>query len=115
TEAFFADFKSFETKLFEEMKARIVKDDSTPPAKNEDYYYYTRMEGDKEQAFHCRRKGSAEGPEEIVLDCNELAKGHKSFSLGIYDVNPQHDVLAYATDTDGAEIYTLYFKDLKTG
>jgi oligopeptidase B len=115
TENFFGNYKGIEEVLFDEMKARIVKDDSTPPAKNDDYYYYTRMEGDKEQAFFCRCKGSAEGPEEIVLDCNELAKGHKSFSLGIYDISPQHDILAYASDTKGAEIYTLYFKDLKTG
>ncbi|MGZ3802946.1 MAG: S9 family peptidase [Pseudobdellovibrionaceae bacterium] len=115
TEAFFKGYKEIEQTLFEEMKARIVKDDSTPPAKNEDFYYYTRMEGDKEQAFYCRRKGSTEGPEEVLLDCNELAKGHKSFSLGIYEISPNHDILAYASDTHGAEIYTLYFKDLKTG
>lgn len=115
TEAYFANYKSFEEKLFEEMKARIVKDDSTPPAKSDDYYYYNRTEGDKEQAIYCRCQGSPTGPEEIILDCNELAKGHKSFSLGIHDVSPNHDVLAYAADTDGAEIYTLHFKNLKTG
>jgi oligopeptidase B len=116
TNAFFSEFKAFEEKLFEELKARIVKDDSTPPAKSEDYYYYTRTEGDKEQALHCRRKGSAtEGPEEIILDCNVLAQGFKSFSLGVFETSPKHDILAYATDTDGSEVYTLYFKNLKTG
>jgi oligopeptidase B len=115
TEAFFADYKDFEGRLFEEMKARIVKDDSSPPAKSDGYYYYTRTEGDKEQAIHCRAKGLPTGPEEVLLDCNELAKGHKSFSLGIYDVSLNHEILAYASDTDGSEVYTLYFKDLKTG
>ncbi|HEY8269302.1 MAG TPA: S9 family peptidase, partial [Pseudobdellovibrionaceae bacterium] len=115
TEEFFESYKGIEQNLFEEMKARVVKDDSTPPAKNEDYYYYTRMEGDKEQAFYCRRKGSPDGPEEVLLDCNELAKGQKSFSLGIYEISPRHDVLAYASDTNGAEVYTLYFKNLNTG
>ncbi len=115
TEAFFADHKDLENKLYEEMKARIAKDDSSPPAKSDDYYYYTRTEGDKEQAIYCRRKGSPTGSEEIVLDCNELAAGHKSFSLGIYNVSQNHEVLAYASDTDGAEIYTLYFKDLQSG
>lgn len=115
TEAFFADYKEFENKLYEEMKARIVKDDSTPPAKSDAYYYYTRTEGDKEQAIYCRSKGSPTGPEEVVLDCNDLAKGHKSFSLGVYDVSLNHEILAYASDTDGSEVYTLYFKDLKTG
>lgn len=114
TNAFFAEYKKFEDQLFEELKARIVKDDSTPPAKSDDCYYYTRMEGDKEQAIHCRRKGSpTEAPEEVILDCNELAKGHKSFSLGVFETSPQHDILAYATDTDGSEVYTLYFKNLQ--
>jgi len=119
TEAFFTDFQQFENKLFEEMKARIVKDDSSPPAKSDNYYYYTRTEGDKEQAIYCRTQGSekeaTKGPEEILLDGNILAQGHKSFSLGIYDVSLNHEVLAYASDTDGSELYTLYFKNLKTG
>lgn len=115
TEMFFENYKGIEQELFEEMKARLVKDDSTPPAKNEDYYYYTRMEGDKEQAIYCRRHGSPDGAEEVLLDCNELAKGQKSFSLGIYEISPRHDILAYASDTNGAEIYTLFFKNLKTG
>lgn len=116
TEAFFADYKEFETELFEELKARILKEDSTPPAKHDDYYYYTRMEGDKEHPFHCRRQGSAtEAPEDVILDCNALAEGHKSFSLGIFDISPQHDILAYATDTDGSEVYTLFFKNLQSG
>lgn len=115
TEQFFSSYKNIEDSLFEEMKARIVKDDSSPPAKSDNYYYYTRTEGDKEQAIHCRRKGSAEGPEEILLDCNALAAGHKSFSLGVYDVSPQHNLLAYAVDTNGAEVYTLVFKDLNSG
>lgn len=114
TEAYFADYKEFENKLYEEMKARIVKDDSSPPAKSDNYYYYTRTEGDKEQAIQCRSIG-LNGAEEILLDCNELAKGHKSFSLGIYDVSMNHEILAYASDTDGSEVYTLYFKNLKTG
>ncbi len=114
TEAYFSSYKGIEQTLFDEMKGRIVKDDSSPPAKKDDYYYYTRMEGDKEQALHCRRKNFDDAPEELILDCNELAKGHKSFSLGIFNVSPEHDILAYASDTHGAEIYTLYFKDLKT-
>lgn len=115
TESYFSKYKDFEQKLFEELKARITKDDSTPPAKNEEYYYYSRTEGDKEHPYYCRRKGSPESPEEVILDCNKLAEGHKSFSLAIYNVSPHHDVLAYATDTDGSEIYTLYFKNLNTG
>lgn len=115
TESFFADYKNLEQKLFEELKGRIVKDDSSPPAKNENFYYYTRTEGDKEQAIYCRRQGSAEGREEVILDCNQLAEGHKSFTLGLFDLSPRQDLLAYATDTNGSEIYTLYFKDLQTG
>ncbi len=115
TDSYFSKYKDFEQKLFEELKARITKDDSTPPAKCEEYYYYSRTEGDKEHPYYCRRKNSLEATEEIVLDCNKLAEGHKSFSLAAYSVSPRHDILAYAIDTDGSEVFTLYFKNLTTG
>lgn len=114
TEEYFQPLKTFEEQMFEELKARIVKDDSSPPAKSDDYFYYSRTTGDGEQSIHCRKYRSVEAPEEIILDCNVLAKGFKSFSLGLYDVSPRHDILAYASDTNGAEIYSLYFKNLKT-
>ena len=53
--------------------------------------------------------------EEILLDCNALAEGHSYFSLAFDIVSPDGSLLAFAVDTDGSEVYTLRFKDLRTG
>jgi oligopeptidase B len=59
--------------------------------------------------------GPAEHPGEIVLDENELAEGSDYFSLGVFDIRPDQEVLAYAIDRDGSERYTLRFRDLGSG
>ena len=56
-----------------------------------------------------------EAPEEILLDGNELAKGHDYFDLGFVERSPDEKVLAYAMDTDGSERHELRFRDLATG
>ena len=48
----------------------------------------------------CRRKGSMDGPEEILLDLNELAEGHKFLGLGAYAVSDDANWLAYSLDHD---------------
>jgi oligopeptidase B len=53
--------------------------------------------------------------EQVMLDENALAKGHDYLALGVLDVSPDHNILAYALDTSGDERFTLRFKDLSTG
>jgi oligopeptidase B len=106
--------ESLQTSLYEEMLARIQEDDRSVPYRWGDYYYYSRTEAGKAYSIHCRKYQSLEAPEEIILDQNELAEGHEYFSLGVLEVSPNHQQLAYAIDTSGAERYTLYFLDLTT-
>ncbi|MDR3436307.1 MAG: hypothetical protein P4L94_06750, partial [Telmatospirillum sp.] len=54
-------------------------------------------------------------PEQVVLDGNELAKGHAFFSIGGTDITDDGLRLAYTTDTTGFRQYTLRIKDLETG
>jgi oligopeptidase B len=56
-----------------------------------------------------------EAPEEILLDLNEMAKGHSFFSLGGFAVSDDHNLLAFTTDTNGYRQYKLHLKDLRTG
>ena len=65
--------------------------------------------------YMCRRKGSMAGAEEILLDLNALAEGHKYLGLGAYAVSDDGNWLAYSTDTTGYRQYTLHVKDLRTG
>ena len=102
-------------KLFEEIVGRIKKDDNTVPYRRDGYYYYVRYVEDGEYPLHCRKKGSLEAEEEIMLDGNELAAGHEFFSLRGLRVSSGQDILAYAVDTLGRRFYDLRFKNLTTG
>src|SRR5205814_2346885 len=82
-----AGLEPFREKLFEEIKSRIKETDESPPVKKDDYWYYSRTVEGLQYAIHCRRRGSLEAPEEILLDENVLAEGHDFFALGGFEVS----------------------------
>jgi oligopeptidase B len=102
-------------RLFQELKARVKEDDNSVPVKKDDYYYYSRVAAGQQYSIHCRKKGDLDSPEEIILDENRLAEGKPYFQLGTFSISPNHQLLAYAEDTDGSETYTLRIKNLATG
>jgi oligopeptidase B len=102
-------------KLYGEILGRVKETDLSVPYRLDDYFYYTRTEKGKQYATYCRKKGSLEAPEEILLDANELAAGQKFFAIGNFAVSPNHKLLAYSTNTTGNETYTLQVKDLSAG
>jgi oligopeptidase B len=110
-----AHTKDFQKDLFEEMKGRIKEDDESVPYLYNGYYYNTRFEKGKEYPIYTRKKGSLSAPEEILFDCNELAKGHAYFKLVGLNVSLDNKWISFATDTVGRRIYTLQIKDLETG
>jgi oligopeptidase B len=101
-------------KLFQELKGRIKETDLSVPTKIDDYYYFTRTFQGKQYPSHFRQRG-LDSPEELLLDLNELAVGRKYLRVGAFEVSPDHNLLAYSTDNDGSETYTLRVKDLRTG
>jgi len=107
--------KHLQETLFQEMKARIKEDDSSAPEKGGDYYYYTRYEPGKQYPFYCRKKGSLDTAEEILLDQNALVGETNFCRVGAFRMSPDDSKLAYSIDADGSEICTLYIKDLHTG
>src|SRR5919106_3623885 len=104
--------KSLQETLYAEMKSRIKETDSTIPEKKGEYFYYSRMEEGKQYPIYCRKRGSLDQPEEILLDQNDLAEGKSFCSVGALTVSPDGSKLAYSVDIEGGEIYTLYIKDL---
>ncbi|BAU10385.1 oligopeptidase B [Leptolyngbya sp. NIES-3755] len=114
TDAMMQHTESLQTKLYEEMLSRIQEDDLSVPYRKGDYYYYTRTETGKAYPIYCRKYQSLDAPEEVLIDQNELAEGTEYFSLGVLEVSPNQQILAYSTDTTGAERYTLFFLDLTT-
>jgi oligopeptidase B len=115
TDAVMKPTEGLQKKLYDEMLSHIKETDIEVPYRQGDYFYYTRTEVGKQYAIYCRKKGSLEAPEEIVLDVNELAKGQKFMSLGSFDVSEDGNLLAYTTDNTGFRQYTLAVKDLRTG
>ena len=101
-------------RLFEEMKGRLYEDDSSVPVKKGNYYYYHRTEKDKQYLIYCRKKGSLDAREEIVLDVNKLAEEGEYFALGSLEVSPDHQMVAYTADAVGDENYSLHIKNIGT-
>jgi oligopeptidase B len=105
----------FQEALYNEMLARIKETDENVPYKNGNYFYYSRTEKGKQYPIFCRKKSSLEAPEEITIDLNKMAEGHKFFSIGAYNVSDDGNLLAFSTDTSGFRQFALYMKDLRTG
>jgi oligopeptidase B len=115
TEAKTKHLKTFENQLYTETLARIKQTDLSVPTPNRGYLYYSRTEKGKQYSISCRKKNEPKAGEEVLLDGNELAKGHKFFSLGGSQVSDDTRLLAYASDVTGFREYYLSIKDLKTG
>lgn len=107
--------ETLQTELFNEMKGRIKeKDESVPYLKN-GYYYYSRTEEGKEYYKYCRRKGSMEAPEEILLDVDAMAEGKAYFAVTGMTISEDNKLLAYGVDEISRREYTIYVKNLETG
>jgi oligopeptidase B len=115
TEAWMESTKPLQETLYREMLSHIKETDETYPYEYGGHYYYTRTIEGSQYAIHCRRRGSMEAPEEVILDGNELAKGHPFMSLGAFALSEDQNLLAYSVDHTGFRQYTLHIKDLRTG
>lgn len=107
--------KPFQEKLFEEMKGRIKEQDESVPYFKKGYYYYSRTEEGKQYYKFCRKKGSLEAPEEVLLDVDELAEGHSYYSATGFSISPDNKLMAYGVDTVSRRQYTIHIKHLETG
>nr|WP_231961879.1 S9 family peptidase [Algibacter lectus] len=115
TKALMAHTEGFQKDLFEEMKGRIKEDDSSLPYKLNGYWYITRYETGKDYPIYLRKKGSLDAEEEILFDCNEMAKDQSYFSLGGISISPDNKMAAFSTDTVSRRQYTVQIKNLETG
>ncbi len=107
--------EALQQKLYDEMISHLKETDVNVPYKQGEYFYYSRWEKGKQYPIYCRKKGSLDAAESIVVDVNELAKGQSFMSLGGYEVSDDGNLLAYSTDNTGFRQYKLYVRDLRTG
>jgi oligopeptidase B len=105
----------FQEKLYKEILSHVKETDMSVPYREGDYFYYSRTEQGKQYYIMCRKKGNLDAPEEIVMDVNKLAEGKPFMSVGLRDVNPDGDLMAYSTDETGFRDFTLHILNLQTG
>jgi oligopeptidase B len=115
TAAMTKDLEPFRNALYKEMLGRIKQTDLSVPTPLRGYLYYSRTEEGKQYPIQCRRKGTMEAPEEVLLDLNELGKDKKFVGLGGFQVSDDQNLLAYTIDYAGFRQYALRVKDLRTG
>ncbi|HXF79527.1 MAG TPA: S9 family peptidase [Usitatibacter sp.] len=115
TQAVMQPLEGLVQSLYTEMLARVKETDESVPYRRHGYWYYQREVQGLQYPIYCRRKGGMEAPEEVMLDVNELAKGHGFTSVGLLDVSPDGKRLAYTVDFTGYRQYTLHVKDLASG
>lgn len=115
TEAVMADSAELKEKLYTEIVGRIQETDYSAPVFYRGWWTYTRTLQGLDYEIYCRRRGSMEDPEQVILDGNELAQGHNYFELGYVERSPDENLVAYAMDFNGSELHELRFRDLRTG
>lgn len=115
TDTMMAGTGKFRESLFAEMKARIKEKDESVPVFSNGYWYYTRSEEGEQYFKYCRKKGSLDAAEEILLDIDKMAEGHPYYSAAGFNVSPDNKLLAYGVDTVSRRQYTIYIKNLETG
>ncbi|MHB8505541.1 MAG: S9 family peptidase [Acidimicrobiales bacterium] len=130
-DAVLARTSDLQERIFQEIKGRVVETDVDAPVRDGEWWYWNRTVEGKEYGIACRRRDPQRSLtaaqvladaragrtelEQVVLDQNELAAGSGSFALGVFDVSPDQALLAYATDLDGDEKYSLRFRELASG
>jgi oligopeptidase B len=106
---------NLQKKIYDEIVGRIKQKDESVPYKNNGYWYYTRYEEGQEYPIYCRKKGTMDSAEEIMLNVNEMAEGHDYYAINGLRVSEDNNLLAYGEDSVSRRRYTIYVKDLTSG
>jgi oligopeptidase B len=112
--ALMADTEKFQEVLYTEMRSRIKEQDESVPYLKNGYYYYTRQVEGKDYYLFCRKKGSLEAKEEVLLDVNKMAEGHNYFSVSGISVSPDNKWIAYGVDKVSRRQYQIFIKNIDT-
>ncbi len=101
--------------LFEELRSRVQETDLSAPVRKDGWWYVSRTVEGSSYPIHCRGLSADAATEVVLLDENAEAAGKDYFSLSAFDVSPAHDLLAWSSDDDGSERYTMRIRDLASG
>jgi oligopeptidase B len=114
--AMLASTQALQDQMFQEMKGRIKEDDSSVPAPDGPWDYYSRYVPGAQHPIYARRpRGSGDGEEVLLVDADAEAKGKAFFQVNAAEHSPDHTLYAYAVDEQGSEVCRIHVKDLTTG
>ena len=114
-DAWFQQHSETSETIFNEIKSRVNEDDSSYPVLHRGWWYTSRTETGKSYAIHSRGETATTATQHVLLDENIEAADAEYFSLSAFDVSNSGQLLAWSSDTDGGEMYTLRIRDLSTG
>jgi oligopeptidase B len=111
-----APLATLREQLFQEIKGRINQDDSTVPYQLGEYYYYRRYEEGLQYPIFARKFKSLDSKEQILLNVNQLAKGHAFYTARLQptSISPNGRFAAWAADTAGRRFFTIRILDMDT-
>ncbi len=115
TKAMMASTEALQERIYQEMRGRTKEDDSSVPTPDGPWEYYRRFETGAQHPIYARRPRGSEGPEQVLINVDEQAKGKTFYKVISAQHAPDHALFAYAVDGQGSEIYTVHVKDLATG
>ena len=113
-----AHTKDLQETLFQEIKGRIQETDLSVPVRRGPWWYYTRTVEGEQYGIQCRRRNENEGAEsteQVLVDFNEVARGHDYLGVGVSSVSHGQGLFAYSVDFAGDEEHTIRVKDLDSG
>jgi oligopeptidase B len=114
-DSWFAPHRQLTDTLFDEIKSRVQETDVAVPVRKDMWWYTARTEEGLNYAIHCRGTSRETATEFVLLDENVEAEGAEFFSLGLFEISPDHALAAWSLDVDGSELYELRIRDLATG
>ena len=115
SQQWFSQHTSMTEEIFSTIKSRIQEDDASHPVSHSGWWYTSRTETGKAYAIHSRGRTATTATENVLIDENVEADGHGYFSLGAFEVSNNTKLLAWSSDIDGGEYYTLRIRDTETG
>lgn len=106
--------KPLQNKIYKETLDKMNETNKTVSVKYGKYKYYSRTKKGKSYPIHCRKKLCSQ-EEEIILDENIVANGHKQCDITGISISTDFKYIAYGVDFSGSEIYTICIQNLETG
>ena len=97
-----ADTKPLQRKLFAELKGRIKQDDSSVPASQGEWLYYSSYKKGGQYPLYWRKHQDGKG-KQLMFDGNAMAKGKSYFSIGDIALTRDQSVAAWSYDDNGSE------------